>query len=183
MIRRPPRSTQSRSSAASDVYKRQAVRTVRVDATLPVDRLGWVEVGGVEEAGLDADDPSERPFAGGTRYPVRAGVERELGRAADQQVGMLCDGLVDAVVRGLVDAKRLLSQEMLLRCQNVAVDLFVKVVGHSAVDGVDVGAFEHLAVVGVAAFDSRHMFLEPAASLFVGIADGPDHRPHAEVLK
>ena len=28
MIRRPPRSTQSRSSAASDVYKRQAVRHI-----------------------------------------------------------------------------------------------------------------------------------------------------------
>src|SRR5680860_1644379 len=30
MIRRPPRSTQSRSSAASDVYKRQRLRTVKV---------------------------------------------------------------------------------------------------------------------------------------------------------
>src|SRR5450756_3071475 len=29
MIRRPPRSTQSRSSAASDVYKRQTVRPTR----------------------------------------------------------------------------------------------------------------------------------------------------------
>ena len=29
MIRRPPRSTQSRSSAASDVYKRQVVDSVR----------------------------------------------------------------------------------------------------------------------------------------------------------
>src|SRR5428012_19143 len=29
MIRRPPRSTQSRSSAASDVYKRQAFRRAR----------------------------------------------------------------------------------------------------------------------------------------------------------
>eukprot|EP00657_Telonema_sp_P-1_P005938 TRINITY_DN2377_c0_g1_i1.p1 TRINITY_DN2377_c0_g1~~TRINITY_DN2377_c0_g1_i1.p1 ORF type:complete len:112 (-),score=69.93 TRINITY_DN2377_c0_g1_i1:106-441(-) len=29
MIRRPPRSTQSRSSAASDVYKRQAVEHLR----------------------------------------------------------------------------------------------------------------------------------------------------------
>src|SRR5450756_2720710 len=28
MIRRPPRSTQSRSSAASDVYKRQAIESV-----------------------------------------------------------------------------------------------------------------------------------------------------------
>src|SRR5680860_1387385 len=34
MIRRPPRSTQSRSSAASDVYKRQAP-TLRKDDVLP----------------------------------------------------------------------------------------------------------------------------------------------------
>src|SRR5450756_3171116 len=43
MIRRPPRSTQSRSSAASDVYKRQV--EVRREADLedvdqPVDRAG-----------------------------------------------------------------------------------------------------------------------------------------------
>src|SRR5450756_2428420 len=30
MIRRPPRSTQSRSSAASDVYKRQVIKLVRL---------------------------------------------------------------------------------------------------------------------------------------------------------
>src|SRR5450756_2961991 len=30
MIRRPPRSTQSRSSAASDVYKRQVIRDVLI---------------------------------------------------------------------------------------------------------------------------------------------------------
>ena len=49
MIRRPPRSTQSRSSAASDVYKRQVLRdaigrdwqcgTLQVDLNLP-SRLG-----------------------------------------------------------------------------------------------------------------------------------------------
>src|SRR5680860_1702744 len=33
MIRRPPRSTQSRSSAASDVYKRQGRTTTRLDCT------------------------------------------------------------------------------------------------------------------------------------------------------
>src|SRR5450756_3011664 len=42
MIRRPPRSTQSRSSAASDVYKRQ---------TLPVPVLGLVILAHVEGAG------------------------------------------------------------------------------------------------------------------------------------
>ena len=35
MIRRPPRSTQSRSSAASDVYKRQEVRVKRCGKSAP----------------------------------------------------------------------------------------------------------------------------------------------------
>eukprot|EP00657_Telonema_sp_P-1_P000857 TRINITY_DN11734_c0_g1_i1.p2 TRINITY_DN11734_c0_g1~~TRINITY_DN11734_c0_g1_i1.p2 ORF type:complete len:101 (-),score=5.77 TRINITY_DN11734_c0_g1_i1:383-685(-) len=35
MIRRPPRSTQSRSSAASDVYKRQALRVLFFLVSLP----------------------------------------------------------------------------------------------------------------------------------------------------
>src|SRR5450756_2289169 len=39
MIRRPPRSTQSRSSAASDVYKRQVV-AIRPDGTEP-NSPGW----------------------------------------------------------------------------------------------------------------------------------------------
>src|SRR5450756_347057 len=39
MIRRPPRSTQSRSSAASDVYKRQAQYGLRGSAS-------WRKVGG-----------------------------------------------------------------------------------------------------------------------------------------
>src|SRR5678816_3686091 len=35
MIRRPPRSTLDRSSAASDVYKRQAVDLVKIQKPLP----------------------------------------------------------------------------------------------------------------------------------------------------
>ena len=34
MIRRPPRSTQSRSSAASDVYKRQVTMSASIDGVL-----------------------------------------------------------------------------------------------------------------------------------------------------
>src|SRR5450756_3259090 len=37
MIRRPPRSTQSRSSAASDVYKRQVAVWVAFGLSVPVD--------------------------------------------------------------------------------------------------------------------------------------------------
>src|SRR5680860_1336268 len=39
MIRRPPRSTQSRSSAASDVYKRQ-VYTIRTALNMTLQQLG-----------------------------------------------------------------------------------------------------------------------------------------------
>ena len=40
MIRRPPRSTQSRSSAASDVYKRQALkRALRTGSAMGASRL------------------------------------------------------------------------------------------------------------------------------------------------
>ena len=52
MIRRPPRSTQSRSSAASDVYKRQVedqIKTVFVDEVL----FGKLEHGGMAMARLE----------------------------------------------------------------------------------------------------------------------------------
>ena len=42
MIRRPPRSTQSRSSAASDVYKRQALKTVGRHWSLPFFILRYI---------------------------------------------------------------------------------------------------------------------------------------------
>ena len=50
MIRRPRRSTQSRSSAASDVYKRQATGTGGMEAAIanvhsPGDKILVVEIG------------------------------------------------------------------------------------------------------------------------------------------
>src|SRR5450756_2208754 len=46
MIRRPPRSTQSRSSAASDVYKRQCLSLLAyvVIAVLPQVHVNWYSV-------------------------------------------------------------------------------------------------------------------------------------------
>ena len=43
MIRRPPRSTQSRSSAASDVYKRQVVEVVLVHIKLAQHQLEHIQ--------------------------------------------------------------------------------------------------------------------------------------------
>src|SRR5665809_171812 len=47
MLRRPPRSTQSRSSAASDVYKRQS-ETTRLSETL-IDQVAHYDRGRAEE--------------------------------------------------------------------------------------------------------------------------------------
>ena len=63
MIRRPPRSTQSRSSAASDVYKRQAQNSVSLKQPLHV---------------LTASSPTSRAttltFAHANRMPVRSSI-------------------------------------------------------------------------------------------------------------
>ena len=53
MIRRPPSSTQSRSSAASDVYKRQEV-TVRLQDRLPVLETPAVPLREDSDAGPEA---------------------------------------------------------------------------------------------------------------------------------
>ena len=57
MIRRPPRSTQSRSSAASDVYKRQLVQQARFAQPRvgqDGDELGLALVRDLLESGLEA---------------------------------------------------------------------------------------------------------------------------------
>src|SRR5680860_491674 len=87
MIRRPPRSTQSRSSAASDVYKRQA--------TLPghsgepghhFRRRTWLEQ---RRLRVDADvardfEPAVRPAALGVRLPLGDTFPVELRHLLDQ---------------------------------------------------------------------------------------------------
>src|SRR5450756_3214176 len=79
MIRRPPRSTQSRSSAASDVYKRQGkarqrphplrrgMREQAIDAHV-------TEPGGVEEG----EEPLERPHqVADARWPLGRHLDHE----------------------------------------------------------------------------------------------------------
>src|SRR5678810_542863 len=52
MIRRPPRSTLDRSSAASDVYKRQDLHTAAHEAAHVVQQRGTVQLkGGIGETG------------------------------------------------------------------------------------------------------------------------------------
>src|SRR5450756_3118445 len=75
MIRRPPRSTQSRSSAASDVYKRQ------LDAELLVDDVELLALAadGVGGAGVEAHMATRAGVLGDRVADQRAA---HLGRAA-----------------------------------------------------------------------------------------------------
>src|SRR5665809_137731 len=82
MIRRPPRSTQSRSSAASDVYKRQARSTaVLVDDERKVQVLSThVEQKGVELARLRHDQHLAKVARRQrVRSPLRLDLEEILG--------------------------------------------------------------------------------------------------------
>src|SRR5659263_274550 len=69
MIRRPPRSTQSRSSAASDVYKRQLPALRRRAALRPVPTLLWLRVppGGLPRS--SGRLPTHRGTAAGAAAP------------------------------------------------------------------------------------------------------------------
>src|SRR5450756_1365865 len=78
MIRRPPRSTQSRSSAASDVYKRQVLglSAPELGARLLGDRVYavvakgvtaqvWQQIAALRIAGIAAEQTSERVYPAG----------------------------------------------------------------------------------------------------------------------
>src|SRR5450756_2001264 len=101
MIRRPPRSTQSRSSAASDVYKRQRLYPLGMDAA---QVLGLVDVENDGQAGLELyyedilggkpgeilleKDATGNPIPGSEkrRIPAVEGVDLELTMDKDIQI-------------------------------------------------------------------------------------------------
>src|SRR5450756_183926 len=91
MIRRPPRSTQSRSSAASDVYKRQVVDHRDLDRDL-VDRTGGQLLVGHLEAAVAVDRP-DRP-GGVADLRAHGGRHREAHRAQPTGVDPLAGTLV-----------------------------------------------------------------------------------------
>ena len=80
MLRRPPRSTQGRSSAASDVYKRQGLYVLR-NSTVPAI---LVEMGYVNH-GSDAKLLSDTGFQGQTASAIVDAVIRYLGGPASSK--------------------------------------------------------------------------------------------------
>src|SRR5450756_1610549 len=95
MIRRPPRSTQSRSSAASDVYKRQISTNDRV---YEVARVLAGDVNAVRSVGVDEVVADAVPAAGDDQSGPA--IRADLG-ARDPAVaaGTHSDSLIVAHVR------------------------------------------------------------------------------------
>src|SRR5680860_1919223 len=80
MIRRPPRSTQSRSSAASDVYKRQK-RDIEKPFLMPLEDIfsiegrGTVVTGRIERGVVNINQEVELVGIKDTRKVVVTGIE------------------------------------------------------------------------------------------------------------
>ena len=87
MIRRPPRSTQSRSSAASDVYKRQPLPEESLKLALAGDAVLLGAVGGPKWEGLDYSVRPERALLG---------LREKLGLFANLRPVLVFDELLDA---------------------------------------------------------------------------------------
>src|SRR5680860_1925483 len=80
MIRRPPRSTQSRSSAASDVYKRQLQGCLGPGVILKVLRCPTANGGGCVEDPLADLTHTEGDLASFERLDVTPGLKLVLRR-------------------------------------------------------------------------------------------------------
>jgi hypothetical protein len=156
-----------------------AVLAVEGGLPLPVDRLPRVEVAGVEEEGAHLEDAAEAPLGDPARDPLAAGVEGELGGAADEQIRPLGDRGVDGLVRGQVDPERLLAEEVLAGLEAGDVEVLVQVMGDGAVDRLHRVVGQELAVVG----DEPRTGLEalvPGQDLGVRVADDRQLGPDAE---
>ena len=80
MIRRPPRSTLDRSSAASDVYKRQQQHRPAVRDMLGADRARGIQ--DPEEGSPNGTRPGRLPPVGGGHSDASASVAVTMARAA-----------------------------------------------------------------------------------------------------
>src|SRR5450756_1785102 len=91
MIRRPPRSTQSRSSAASDVYKRQRLNCAAEAHPSPVRDLRVA--GDPSSCSRPPRPPAELAVSCGSlpARPELLGVEHPLGASSDppHEVGLV----------------------------------------------------------------------------------------------
>ena len=115
---------------------------------LPVDRLVRVEVAGVQERAFDLEDAADAAVASQRTTAWPPGKNGNSDEQRTNTSGWLATAAMIALVGVEVDAERLLAEQVLAGLDDVDVQLGVQVVGHGAVDRVDVRVVEQLALVG-----------------------------------
>ena len=156
-----------------------SVLAVELGAALPVDRLGRVQVAGVQKLGTHLEHAAEAALADEAQGLLAPGEERKLGGAAYEELRMRRDRGIDRVVRGEVDPEGLLAEQVLTSVDNGGVELLVQVVRHRAVDRLDKRVREQLSVVR---HESRTRFesFVPREHLGIEIANDGDLRAYAD---
>ena len=146
---------------------------------LPVDRLGRIEIAGVEERTPHFEEAAEGAAAGQLKRALGAGEKRELRRDADE-AAELGGFIADAAGGREVDAERLLGEEIFAGAEHVEVERFVDMVRHGDVNGVDVGPGEEHAVIGVEMADRRDL-AEPVEGGGVDVTDRDELGAHRTI--
>ena len=125
-----------------------SVFAVHRSHAFPVQRLGRVDVGGVEEGGFHLEDRADGTGSDEIHHALSAGVEGHFRRAADEKVGALRDGLHDGGVLGGIHAEGLFAEQVFSGGEDGGVKFGVQDVGDGAIDRIDVGVGQKLAVIG-----------------------------------
>ena len=114
------------------------ILAVELQQAFPIDRLVGIQIAAVPQAAFHLDDLAEAPFPDVFDDLVRAGEEGKLRRAAGEDLRMLAEHRQDLFVGRQVDAERLFAKQVFASANDIAVDPRVEVVGHGAVDDIDV---------------------------------------------
>ena len=116
MIRRPPRSTQSRSSAASDVYKRQAIPCLVLGQAKPPQAVPSAGAGAIQEV-----TALERAWIDAVRQYDVAWFERSL---ADSLISTDENGVVTDKAATIADVKTRASKNESVSYENLKVQVY-----------------------------------------------------------
>jgi hypothetical protein len=142
---------------------------------LPVERLGPVDVAGVEEGVPRLDDLAQRAGTDVGDGQLRARKERHFAGTAYEGIGMQLHHRHDRIGGGPIDPERLLGEQALARPDHVGVDPLVQVVAHGDVDDVHDIVGEHVVIVGHRRGDGVDL-AEPVQGGRVDVADGGQAR-------
>ena len=129
----------------AEIIERAALATGSVD-TLPVSRLGGIEITAVMETRDDFQDTADFTLAGDFKSTLGAWKEGHLRTAAHEAAARF-HGIQNAPGRREIDTEGFFGEEILAGREHVQIELFVQIVRHGDIDDIDLGIGEQFLVV------------------------------------